>query len=66
MYFISYLLHFVSTRRLKIYWKRSYSDDHVRVVIFRAQRIFLSVDLRLRVSTFYISTVEKARGKTRA
>ena len=50
----------------ELYRKTPYFADHVRVVIFRirASRIYLSVDLCLIISTFYICTVEKAYRKT--
>ena len=56
-----YLLNLFYFSRFKIYRKTLHSDDHVRVVIFqfRPSRLFESVELRLRISTFYISTVEK-------
>ena len=52
-YHNGYLVHFISTCRLKIYRKTSYSDDHVRVVMFlvRASRILIC---RLQTNNFDI------------
>ena len=63
MYFISYLLHFISTCRLKRYRKISHSNDLVRVVPNSCITYF-HLTTRTRISTFYIHNVEKAYGKT--
>ena len=62
-----YLLHLISTCRFKISRTISYSDDHVKVVIFRirASRILIC---RLPTKNFDIlinTVIEKIYGKTR-